>query len=132
MLSPSDFEVDEAWVLFRLNESPIHEGDERNFDVITLMDAASGSERHRELLPLATKESWDAQARRLLEIAISLNKKRLPRVILTTKGVLADFIRFEAERLGIRVKPVPQYELRELTAERRRAFAQKLEEGPRS
>jgi hypothetical protein len=131
MLSPSHFKVDEAWVLFRLNKSPVRSRDEGDFDVVTLMDAASGCELWRELLPLAARGSWDAQARRLLETAIRLNKKRLPKAILVTRGVLADFIRSEAVQHGIRVKSVPLYELRDITAERRHAFARKVEEGPR-
>ena len=127
MLSPSHFKVDDAWVLFRLNKSPVRAGDEGAFDVVTLMDAASGCELWRELLPLGARESWDAQARRLLETAIRLNKKRFPKAILATKGVLADFIRSEAVRRGIRVKSVPLYELGEITAECRHAFARRLE-----
>ena|ERR1700688_1428838 len=126
MLSPSDFEANEAWVLFRLNKSPILLGDKRDYDLITLMDAASSSELSRDWVSVTAKEAWGAQARRLLEKAVYFNKNQLPKTIVVTKGALADFIGPEALRRGIHVKSVPQYELVVFASERRQAFAQKV------
>lgn len=42
MLHPTQFEVNEAWLAFKLNEVPICIETEGEFDCIALMDAASG------------------------------------------------------------------------------------------
>ena len=40
MLNPSQFEVNDAWIAFRVNEGPLFIKDDP-FDVFVLMDAAS-------------------------------------------------------------------------------------------
>ena len=41
MLNPSQFEIDEAWIAFQLNDAPIHSEEDGEFDCIALTDAAS-------------------------------------------------------------------------------------------
>ena len=130
MLSPNDFEVNETWVLFPLGKSPNREGDMKDYHLITLMDAASCSVLWRHWLSGTAKNAWGAQARRLVETAIRLSKGSLPKTLVVTRGLLADFIKPEAIRRGIRVKSVPQYELAAFTSEPRKAFAQKFEGSP--
>jgi hypothetical protein len=126
MLSPKQFELNEAWVLFRLNKSPIRTDVDGNFDCIAFMDAASGFLCCAELMCVEEPEAWKAQARHLLKRA-KRQHKLLPKTILATKGVLADLIRSEAMRQGIDVISVASNQLLALTSEPRQAFAQHLE-----
>ena len=41
MLHPREFQVNEAWIAFKLNEIPITTETDGDFNVIALMDAAS-------------------------------------------------------------------------------------------
>ena len=41
VLHPVQFQVNEAWIVFQLNETPIHTEQEGSFNCLCLMDAAS-------------------------------------------------------------------------------------------
>ena len=41
MLHPRQFQVSEAWIVFKLNDAPIRTEQDGDFDFVTLMDAAS-------------------------------------------------------------------------------------------
>ena len=41
MLHPNQFQVNEAWIAFKLNDEPIHTEMDGDFDFIALMDAGS-------------------------------------------------------------------------------------------
>ncbi len=41
MLHPNQFQVNEAWIAFQLNDAPIHTRSDGDFNCIALMDAAS-------------------------------------------------------------------------------------------
>jgi hypothetical protein len=42
VLHPNQFQVNEAWIVFKLNDEPLHTVRDGDFDFIALMDAASG------------------------------------------------------------------------------------------
>ena len=126
MISPQNFKVGEAWAAFSLKESTVFEGE--NFDLVTLVDVASGKELCRAWLPVAAKGTSIKEARDFLENALRANEHRVPERIILPKGSLADLIEAEAARKGIRVKSVPEYELRELASERLAAFSKMLAE----
>jgi hypothetical protein len=56
VLHPNQFQVNEAWIVFRLNETPIHTEQEGSFNCICLMDAASCFLLGSELIPSAEEE----------------------------------------------------------------------------
>ena len=41
MLHPNQFQVNDTWIAFKLNEAPIATDRDGDFDLIALMDAAS-------------------------------------------------------------------------------------------
>jgi len=41
MLQPDQFEVNEAWIAFKLNDVPIHTATDGDFNFLALIDAAS-------------------------------------------------------------------------------------------
>jgi hypothetical protein len=56
MLHPSQFEVNEAWILFRLNRAPVQTELEGDFNCIALMDAASCFILSSELIAITAVE----------------------------------------------------------------------------
>ncbi len=55
MLRPNQFEVNEAWIVFRLNNAPIRIEHEGSFNCIALMDAASCFIRKRPAKTVLTQ-----------------------------------------------------------------------------
>lgn len=69
MLHPSQFEINEAWIVFRLNDAPIQVEEDGEFNCIALMDAASCFIFGTDLFPVAAAEPTQMQLRRLLKDA---------------------------------------------------------------
>ena len=66
MLHPRQFEVNEAWIAFRLNRTPIRTELEGSFNCFALMDAASCFILGTELVPFDNVEPSSLAWRRLL------------------------------------------------------------------
>ena len=127
MLHPKNFEVNEAWVAFRINREPIRTESEGDFNCFALMDAASCFLFGSELVPVTAKEPTKAQIRRLLKKAKS-HKQQLPKTLFVARGEAADLLTGEATRQKIDVVPVPESELLIFTREARDAFAEYFEQ----
>jgi len=56
MLQPSEFHVNEAWIVFRLNDAPISTETDGDFNVIAVMDAASCFILAAEFVPAISAE----------------------------------------------------------------------------
>ncbi len=41
MYNPSQFQINEAWIAFKLNDAPVSTSADGDFNVLALMDAAS-------------------------------------------------------------------------------------------
>jgi hypothetical protein len=81
MLHPKQFAVNEAWIAFRLNSSPIRTQKDGDFDCIALMDAASCFILGSELFPAGTagpSEASQLPTGRLLMQA-KRHKQQFPR-----------------------------------------------------
>jgi hypothetical protein len=77
MLHPKQFEVNEAWIAFRLNGSPVRTERDGDFNCLALMDAASCFILGSEFIPITAAEPTRAQLRRLLKNA-QRHKEQLP------------------------------------------------------
>jgi hypothetical protein len=66
MLKPSQFNPNEAWILFRLNDAPISTERDGDFNVLCLIDAASRYILGNELVPVHTDAIIGYATRRLL------------------------------------------------------------------
>ena len=69
MLHPQQFDVNEAWIAFRLNGAPIRTERDGDFNCVAPMDAASCFVLGSEFVPVAATEPTQAECRRLLKSA---------------------------------------------------------------
>ena len=91
MLHPQQFEVNEAWIVFRLNSKPIRTERDGDLNCIALMDAASCFLLASEIISVTAIELTDIQFRQLLKKAKS-HKQQLPRTLLIARGDAADIV----------------------------------------
>lgn len=110
MLHPSEFQVNEAWIVFRLNEAPISTEADGDFNVIALMDAASCFILGAEFVSVTSSEPSEMEVKRLLNRGKS-HKQQLPKTLYIPESLAADVLCTEAERDGIAVIRVPEEQL---------------------
>jgi len=110
MLHPSEFQVNEAWIVFRLNEAPISTERDGDFSVIALMDAASCFILGVEFVPVTFAEASEMEVKRLIKSGKS-HKQQLPKMLYIPENLVADVLCTEAERNGIVVVRVPEEQL---------------------
>ena len=126
MLHPQHFEVNEAWIAFRLNGAPIRTECDGDFNCIALMDAASCFILASELIPVASAEPTGVQLWRLLKKAQS-HKQQLPRTLFVPRGDAAELMTRVARDRDIDVVRVPESELLTFIGEARQGFAERFE-----
>jgi hypothetical protein len=130
MLHPKQFEVNETWIAFRLNDAPIRTERDGDFNCIALMDAASCFILGSEFIPATAAEPTRTAFRRLLNDA-KRHKQQLPRTLFVPREDLADRVALDATHQRIEVVRVPESELLIFIAEAREAFAERFEETSR-
>ena len=130
MLHPKQFEVNEAWVAFRVNDAPIQTDRDGDFNCIALMDAASCYIFGLELVSVTAGEPTRAQFRRMLKKA-KRHKQQLPKMLFVAREDVADVVTHAATQQNIDVVQVSENELLIFTREAREAFAERFEEGSR-
>jgi hypothetical protein len=130
MLHPKQFEVNEAWIAFRLNHAPIRTERDGDFNCIALMDAASCFILGSEFIPATAAEPTRAQFRRLLKDA-RRHKQQLPNTLFVPREDLAHQLTLEATQQGIDVVRVPENELLVFIGQAREGFAERFEGGAR-
>ena len=121
MLHPNQFQVNEAWIAFQLNEAPIHAGADGEFNLIALMDAASCFLLGNLLVHASAAEPSKLEARRLLKKGRA-HKSELPKTLFIPSAQTATLLATEAARQGITVVRVPEDQLLLFTAEAREGF----------
>lgn len=130
MLHPKQFEVNEAWIAFRLNSAPIRTERDGDFNCIALMDAASCFILGSEFIPVTDAEPTRAQFRRMLEDA-KRHKQQLPKTLFVAREDVADRMTLEAAQKRIDVVRVPESELLVFIGEARESFAERFGEPAR-
>lgn len=130
MLHPKQFDVNEAWIAFRLNSAPIRTERDGDFNCIALMDAASCFILGSEFIPVTDAEPTRAQFRRMLEDA-KRHKQQLPKTLFVAREDVADRMTLEAAQKRIDVVRVPESELLVFIGEARESFAERFGEPAR-
>ena len=125
MLNPNGFEVNEAWIVFKLNDAPISTETDGDFNVIALMDAASCFILGTEFVSVTSVEPSEMEAKRLMKCGES-HKMQLPKTLYIPEGQAADLLCTEAERNGITVIRVPEEQLLVFIGEAREGFKEHI------
>lgn len=121
MLHPDQFQVNEAWIAFRLNERPVHTAQDGDFDILAFMDAASCFLLSSRPVPATDDGPGKLESRRLLKQA-KAHKKRWPKTLFVPREQPASIIVAEAKRQGIAVVHVPEDQLLPFIGEAREEF----------
>jgi hypothetical protein len=127
MLHPKQFEVNEAWIAFRLNGATIRTERDGDFNCIALMDAASCFILCSEFIPVTAAEPTTAQFRRMLKDA-KRHKQQLPKTLFVPREDVADRVTREAAQQSIDVVRIAESELLIFIGEAREGFAERFEE----
>ncbi len=128
MLHPNQFTVNEAWLVFKLNETPIRTELEGDFNVIALMDAASCFILGNTFAPVGEAEPSKMAVRRLINEA-KAHKRQLPKTLFIPNGQFLSVLPTEAERQGIGIVRVPEDQLLVFIGEARESFKEHFDGG---
>lgn len=125
MLHPNQFEVNEAWIVFQLNDEPLLTEIDGALNCFALMDAASCYILGAEFVRTDSVEPLLTASRLLLEKARS-NKPQWPRTLFITRDQVTDALSREAMWQEIDVVTIPESELRVFIDEAREAFREQF------
>ena len=125
MLHPNQFQVNEAWIVFKLNDDPIHTELDGDLDFLALMDAASCFILSSVPVDAKTAEPKQMESRRLLKEGRS-HKKQLPKTLFIPTEQQAYSLVAEAEKTGINVVRVEEYQLLIFIGEARKSFRERF------
>jgi hypothetical protein len=121
MLHPNQFNVNEAWIAFKLNDAPISTGADGDFNLIALMDAASCFILCTILVPASAAEPSKMEVKGMLKEG-KAHKQQLPNTLFLPRKMPANILAAECERLGITVIRVPENQLILFVGEARESF----------
>lgn len=128
MLHPNQFQVNEAWIAFQLNDAPIRTNSDGDFNCIALMDAASCFILSSAFVPIGDPEPSKLEVRRLLKEARA-HKQEMPKTLFVpTKQPANNFV-LEAERRKVTVVRVPEDQLLVFIGEARKGFKEHFGKG---
>ena len=125
-MHPSQFQVNEAWIIFKLNEAPIRTADAGSFNCICLMDAASCFILGNALVPVNESETF--QIRQLLRTGWQ-HRHEFPTRLFVPVGQFQTSVPEEAEAQGIEVVRVPEGQLMVFIRDAREAFKEYTNQG---
>lgn len=125
MLHPNQFQCNEAWIVFKLNERPIRTEQDGDFHFIALMDAASCIILSSAPMSTASAELSELDLRRLLKQGRA-HKNRWPTTLFVPSEQPATLLVAEAERLRISVVRVAEDQLVPFIGEARQGFAERF------
>ena len=125
MLHPNQLYVNEAWMVFKLNDAPISTESDGDFNLVALMDAASCFMLSTTTLAANSTELSQFEAKRLLKNGQS-HKNQLPTKLLIPDTLLGTQLAIEAHRLKIIVQRIAEAELELFIGEARESFKQYL------
>jgi len=127
-IDPSSFSQNEAWILFRLNDTPIRTVADGDFNAVAIMEVTSGLIFGVEMVPITHEEISELQVRRLLSASASEAGGR-PTALFIASEEKAVQISLAAGTMRIEVKRVPESDLSKLTKEARDGFARHVSGG---
>ena len=128
MYEPNQFQVNETWIAFKLNNAPVSTNADGDFNVLALMDAASCFILGTEFVHAESLEPSQLESRRLLEAGQS-HKQQYPKRIFIPTNQVASILSTEAELQGITVVRIPEEQLLVFIGEARQGFQEHVSGG---
>jgi len=128
VLEPSQFQVNETWITFKLNDAPVSTDADGDFNIIALMDAASCFILGTEFVNTNSSEPSQLESKRLLKAGQS-HKQQYPKTIYIPTNQAASILSTEAELHGITVVRVPEDQLLAFIGEARQGFQEHVSGG---
>jgi len=125
VLHPNQFHVNEAWIAFKLNDTPISAGPEGEFNLFALMDAASCFILSTITVSVRSVEPSVLESRRLLKEG-KAHKHQLPKTLFIPSHESAGLLAAEAEHQGITVVRVSEDQLLLFLSEARESFRERF------
>lgn len=125
VLHPNQFQVNEAWIVFKLNDEPIHTEPDGDFSFLALMDAASCFILSSAPVASIVAELTQMESRRLLKEG-KARKMQLPKTLFVPIELPAQFLVAEAERIGLEVVRVEEHQLLVFIGEARKGFRERF------
>ena len=121
VLNPDQFDVNEAWLVFQLNDALIRTERDGSFNAVCLMDAASCFILATAMVPADHRGPSELETRRLLKTAWD-HERQYPSTLFVPTGPFDEAFRAQADRDGISVVTVAESQLWAFTEEARRGF----------
>ena len=128
MYEPSQFQINETWIAFKLNDDPVSTIADGDFNVLALMDAASCFILGTEFVSANSTEPSQLESKRLLKAGHS-HKQQYPKMIFIPTNQPASILSTEADLQGIAVVRVPEEELLVFIGEARQGFQEHVRRG---
>lgn len=128
MLHPDQFQVNEAWIAFKLNEVPICTQQDGDFNVVALLDAASGFILNTAFVPASKAEQTKLELRRSLKEAHA-HSQQWPKTLFIPVGDSAKNLVAEAKVIGIPVVHVSEDQLLVFISDARQGFRERFGDG---
>lgn len=125
MLHPNQFQVNEAWLAFKLNDEPVRTQADGDFNLIALMDAASCFILSTAFVPAKDAEPSKVKVRELLKKGKS-HKQELPKTLFVPSGQFESILPAEAQLQGIDVVRVTEDQLILFIADARKGFREQF------
>jgi hypothetical protein len=128
MLHPNQFQVNEAWIAFRLNDAPIRTEADGDFNIVVLMDAASCFLLTSEFISTDVSEPSRIDAARLLKNGYA-HKQEFPKTLFIPSELPANHLALEAQRQKVGIIRVPEVQLMVFIGEAKEAFREHVDRG---
>lgn len=125
VLHPNQFQVNEAWIAFRLNDAPIHTRDKGDFNCVALMDAYSCFILTSIFVSIEVGHPSDVEAQQLLADGFA-HKQQMPRTLFISSYLSANNLALEARNHDINIIRVPEQELMVFIADAQEGFREQF------
>ncbi|MGB5198970.1 MAG: hypothetical protein WBR56_03610 [Sedimenticolaceae bacterium] len=121
-IDPENFSPNEAWLLFQLNDAPVRTQADGDFNVLALMDVATGMILGMEFIGSTETEPSEFESRKLLASA-EAEAGRKPNLLYVSSEQKMVRLVATVNAMGLDVIPEAGIELSPLTREAREGFA---------
>jgi hypothetical protein len=121
----NQYQVNQAWIVFRISDHPVKTEADGNFHIVGLMDAASGYMLGTEFVPSTTSELSQFTAKHILKNGYSQSKK-YPAQLIIQRELEATCLEQEANSLGIEPSHASRSQLWPIIGEAIEGFRQHI------